>query len=307
MDTFIHRREYLYHCRNCRSSFLCTPRRQIAGASGIGLGAVFACPACTSALTKLSITRAIELGARTAPGGIDRSATTEKIKRTSLTEGIIPGLQTESWFHSFPEYMTAEISRNASHYVAELTKISGLTSTILLDFLSHIDILGYAVSHQVPEILTSLSVTHPEVVKGLYDALVTTEDEGKAAMMMRLVLQSESLFGLVFCKTTVPTEISGTIDLLGISPTGDITWLAVIPGTIEENAAGSFLNEVMAINPFYFHAVRRIILVGNRFVWTVKQIVARYGTIETQTGIAEVELLEENPLGQFTFVTTPTT
>ncbi|MFX0115003.1 MAG: hypothetical protein ACFFB3_10690, partial [Candidatus Hodarchaeota archaeon] len=133
------------------------------------------------------------------------------------------------------------------------------------------------------------------------------EDSGKPAMLMRLMVQKGSVLDLVFCKTTVPAEISGTIDLWGVSLSGDIAWFAVLPGSVEENAAQGLINELMSINPFYYANVKRIVLVANRFVWTVKQIVARYGTIQTQSGVATVELLEENPPGQFVLVSEPRT
>lgn len=298
-DTFIHRHDYLFHCRTCRSSFICTPRRQIAGASGIGLSAVFACPACTSALVKISMTRATELGVRTAPS----VATTPASPPSQLGRVMPP--YSETWFRSYPQYLSTEIRRNVSRYIDELAKVPNLTSAVLLDFLSHVDIRGFNVSNYVSEILTSLSVTHPEVVRALYDALVTYQDEGKAAMEMRLALQKDNLFDLVFCKTNVPAEISGTIDLWGVNPNGDITWFTVVPGSVEENAAQGWINELMSINPFYYANVKRIILVANRFVWTVKQTIAKYGAIQTQTGTTIVELLEENPPGQFVLVSEP--
>ncbi|MFW9916436.1 MAG: hypothetical protein ACFFGZ_12595 [Candidatus Thorarchaeota archaeon] len=211
----------------------------------------------------------------------------------------------ETWFRSYPQYLSTEIRRNVSRYIDELAKVPNLTSAVLLDFLSHVDIRGFNVSNYVSEILTSLSVTHPEVVRALYDALVTYQDEGKAAMEMRLALQKDNLFDLVFCKTNVPAEISGTIDLWGVNPNGDITWFTVVPGSVEENAAQGWINELMSINPFYYANVKRIILVANRFVWTVKQTIAKYGAIQTQTGTTIVELLEENPPGQFVLVSEP--
>lgn len=245
------------------------------------------------------MTRAAEIGARTSPGALEPSTSAPKTPEYPAPK------PSEKWFRAYPDYLSQEIKRDVSRYIDELVKVPELTSAVLLDFLSHIDVRGYNVSHEVSDILTSLSVTHPEVVRALYDALVTCEDVEKPAMLMRLMLQKGVLFNLVFCKTTVPIEISGTIDLWGVSAEGDIAWYTVLPGTVEENAAQGLINELMSINPFYYANVKRIILVANRFVWTVKQIVARYGMVHTQSGIAIVELLEENPPGQFVLVSEP--
>ncbi len=250
------------------------------------------------------MTRAVEIGARTAPGGVGERVKSTKISAKPMETTKISVLEKDNkWFRTYPEFMQADIIKNSALYSQEIQKIPSFNSTVLLDFLSHIDVKGYTVSHQVSEILGSLSVTHPEVIRALYDALVSMKDVGKAAMMMRLVIQSNDLFNLIFCKTTVAAEIKGTIDLWGISPEGEISWFAVWPGSVEENAAGAFVNELMSINPFYFANVKRIILVANRFLWTVKQIVARFGKIQTRTGTATVELLEEIIPGQFTFAT----
>lgn len=245
------------------------------------------------------MTRAAEISARTSPGALEPPTSAPK-----TTEAPTPK-PSEKWFRAYPDYLSQEIKRDAPRYIDELIKVPALTSAVLLDFLSHVDVRGYNVSHQASDILTSLSVTHPEVIRAFYDALVTCEDIGKPAMLMRLMLQKGVLFNLVFCKTTVPNEISGTIDLWGVSAEGDIAWYAVLPGTVEENAAQGLINELMSINPFYYANVKRIVLVANRFVWTVRQIIARYGMIQTQSGTATVELLEENPPGQFVRVSEP--
>ncbi|MFX0115687.1 MAG: hypothetical protein ACFFB3_14150, partial [Candidatus Hodarchaeota archaeon] len=195
------------------------------------------------------MTRAVELGARTTPGTIQSSVSAPRISRPRTT---ILTSETDKWFRSYPEYLTKEIKRDTSRYIDKLIKVPGLTSAVLLDFLSHVDVRGYNVGHELRDILTSLAVTHPEAIRALYDALVSCEDSGKSAMLMRLMVQKGSVFDLVFCKTTVPTEISGTIDLWGVSPSGDIAWFAVLPGSVEENAAQGLINELMSINPFYY-------------------------------------------------------
>ena len=120
-------------------------------------------------------------------------------------------------------------------------------------------------------------------------------------MIIRTLVNYKSL-RCVYASAIVPPSIAGTVDLIGIDQHGCIVWIIVQENRIDEQLVNSIMNEILTIPPLEFMGVERIIVLTQKWIWMAAEIARRQGRITTRWHQIQLELAEEDSLGNLKFI-----
>ncbi|MHA2031275.1 MAG: hypothetical protein ACW99Q_18005 [Candidatus Kariarchaeaceae archaeon] len=268
----------IYYCRNCQEKYLCM---DVLGRDRNS--SEFLCPKCNSTMAEITVERAQQLGL--AYGLRQMVSNIHSIDQLRKT-----------WFFS------SERTIISKEFVTDLINYELLETPQILDLLFHSDlrIESEDLVREKKALLWEIFSKKPNILKSIHNSLIT-QGQRKGDLTIRALVNYKS-FGCVYASAIVPPSIAGTVDLIGIDQQGGLVWIIVQESRIDEQLVNSIMNEILSIQPLEFMGVERIIVLTQKWIWMAAEIARRQGRINTRWHKIQVELVEEDPLGNHKFI-----
>ena len=271
--------ELIYYCRSCQEKYLCN---DVLGREKNS--AEFLCPKCNSTMAEITVERAQQLGL--AYGLRQMVSNVKSIDQLRKT-----------WFFS------SERTIISKEFVTDLINYELLETPQILDLLFHSDlrIESEDMIREKKALLWEIFSKKPHIIKSMHNSLIT-QSRRKGDLIIRALVNYRS-FGCDYASAIVPPPIAGTVDLIGINQQGGgLVWIIVQESSIDEQLVNSIMNEILSIPPLEFMGVERIIILTQKWIWMAAEIARRQGRINTRWHKIQVELAEEDALGNHKFI-----
>ena len=269
----------IYYCRNCQEKYLCT---DVLGRDKEN-SSEFLCPKCNSTMAEITVERAQQLGlAYGLRQMISNVSSVDQLRKT--------------WFFS------SERTIISKEFVTDLINYELLETPQILDLLYHssLRLESEDLVREKKGLLWEIFSKKPHIIKSLHNSLIT-KSQRKGDLIIRALVNYKSL-RCVYASAIVPPSIAGTVDLIGIDQYGCIVWIIVQENRIDEQLVNSIMNEILTIPPLEFMGVERIIVLTQKWIWMAAEIARRQGRITTRWHQIQLELAEEDPLGNLKFI-----
>ncbi len=268
----------IYYCRNCQEKYLCT---DVLGRDRNS--SEFLCPKCNSTMAEITVERAQQLGL--AYGLRQMVSNVQSIDQLRKT-----------WFFS------SERTIISKEFVTDLINYEQLETPQILDLLFHSDlrIESEDLVREKKALLWEIYSKKPSIIKSIHNSLIT-QGQRKGDLTIRALVNYKSL-GCVYASVIVPPPIAGTVDIIGIDQQGGLVWIIVQESKIDEQLMNSIMNEILSIPPLEYMGVERIIVLTQKWIWMAAEIARRQGRINTRWHQIQLELVEEDALGNHKFI-----
>lgn len=269
----------IYYCRSCQEKYLCT---DVLGRDKKN-SAEFLCPKCNSTLAEITVERAQQLGlAYGLRKMVSNIHSIDQLRKT--------------WFFS------SERTIISKEFVTDLINYELLETPQILDLLFHSDlnIKSEDLVREKKALLWEIFSKKPHVIKSIHNSLIT-QGQRKGDLVIRALVSYKS-FKCVYASTIVPPSIAGTVDLIGIDQNGGLVWIIVQENRIDEQLVSSIMNEILSIPPLEFMGVERVVVLTQKWIWMAAEIARRQGRITTRWNKIQLELAEEDALGNIKFL-----
>ncbi|MHA2113831.1 MAG: hypothetical protein ACXAC6_19240 [Candidatus Hodarchaeales archaeon] len=268
----------IYYCRNCQEKYLCT---DVLGRDRNS--SEFLCPKCNSTMAEITVERAQQLGL--AYGLRQMVSNIHSIDQLRKT-----------WFFS------SERTIISKEFVTDLINYELLETPQILDLLFHSDlrIESEDLVREKKALLWEIFSKKPNIIKSIHHSLIT-QGQRKGDLTIRALVNYRS-FGCVYASAIVPPSIAGTVDLIGIDKQGGLVWIIVQESKVDEQLVNSIMNEILSIPPLEYMGVERIVILTQKWIWMAAEIAKRQGRINTRWHKIQVELVEEDALGNHKFI-----
>jgi hypothetical protein len=269
----------IYYCRNCQENYLCT---DVLGRDKKN-SSEYLCPKCNSTLAEITVERAQQLG--------QAFGLRQMVSNVHSVDQL-----RKKWFFS------TERTIISKEFVTDLINYELLDIPQILDLLFHSD-LRFKPEDKVREkkaLLWEIFSKKPHIIKSLHNSLVT-QGPRKGDLVIR-ALVNYKFFRSMYASTIVPPSIAGTVDLIGIDTHGGLVWIIVQENLIDEQLMNSIMNEILSIPPLEFMGVERIVILTQKWIWMAAEIARRQGKITTRWHQIQLELVEEDGLGNLKYI-----
>ena len=279
-DTSTQGQDTIYYCRSCQEKYLCT---DVLGRDRDRGSSEFLCPKCNSSMAEMTVERAQQLGL--AYGLRQMVSNIHSIDQLRKT-----------WFFS------SERTIISKEYVTDLINYELLETPQILDILFHsnLRIESDDLLREKKALLWEIFSKNPNIIKSMHNSLIS-QGQRKGDLIIRALVNYKS-FGCVYASAIVPPPIAGTVDIIGIDQKGGLVWIIVQEEKVDEQLVNSIMNEILSIPPLEYMGVERIIVLTQKWIWMAAEITRRRGRINTRWHQIQIELVEEDALGNHKFI-----
>ncbi|MFX0013300.1 MAG: hypothetical protein ACFFB2_02465 [Promethearchaeota archaeon] len=268
--------DILYYCRNCQMKYLCN---DVLGRTRSS--SEYRCPSCDSTVTEMTVERAQQMGI----------AFGFRLKSTETSIRPVDQIK-RTWFYSRGSIILPK------NFVTDLIEYDRLETSHIIDLMFHSDLI-YSPKGEIADkksLLWDIFAKKANIIRSIHNSLITRSEHRRVDIILR-ALTDHKAFQCFYLSSIVPSQIAGTIDLIGIDQeSGGIVWIIVQEDKIDELMINSILNEILSIPPLEFMGVERIILLTRKWIWMGAEIARRQGRITTRWKQLNVELWEEDSL-----------
>jgi hypothetical protein len=230
--------------------------------------------------------------------------TVERAQQLGLAYGL---RQMVSNIHSIDQlrktwFFSSERTIISKEFVTDLINYELLETPQILDLLFHSDlrIESEDLVREKKALLWEIFSKKPNIIKSIHHSLIT-QGQRKGDLTIRALVNYRS-FGCVYASAIVPPSIAGTVDLIGIDKQGGLVWIIVQESKVDEQLVNSIMNEILSIPPLEYMGVERIVILTQKWIWMAAEIAKRQGRINTRWHKIQVELVEEDALGNHKFI-----
>jgi hypothetical protein len=269
----------IYYCRSCQEKYLCT---DVLGRDKKN-SSEFLCLKCNSTIAEITVERAQQLGLA--------YGLRQMVSNVSSVDQL-----RKKWFFS------SERTIISKEFVTDLINYELLETPQILDLLFHssLRLESEDLVREKKGLLWEIFSKNPHIIKSLHNSLIT-RSQRKGDLVIRALVNYKS-FRCVYASAIVPPSVAGTVDLIGIDQHGSIVWIIVQENRIDEQLVNSIMNEILTIPPLEFMGVERIIILTQKWIWMAAEIARRQGRITTRWHQIQLELAEEDALGNLKFI-----
>jgi hypothetical protein len=269
-----------HFCPTCRSAFFC--EIGIVSRYSTSNKVAFFCVDCGTLLIKKTLE---EIALEKARFLMDNSKLS---KSGRFRPSLISKKATRSLDSLSLIYDTKAASAFHISLVTELTRITGLSPQIIIDFARDFGIGENALSGlsgDSESLLLTLAHVSPKFIEVLHSILIGRDPSIEGGLAVRFSVFSTNIPNIVSVQPSGSLAESGPYDLLAYDASGMRIWIFFVQGFVDTGDLERIVGPMLVQDLSEFSGVSEICIVAQKgFSWAAKQILKKYHGIVTSEG-----------------------